>query len=185
MTTHRCSRCGRPLTDPKSIARGMGPVCAKKAGESGSGNDHHTASPLPPGDFHDQPLEGAPPPDESVVLSRPGNEGRFPATNVPHYAVRHSPDGYEWGYGGSGPTDLAMNVVEHFVRQMDDLEAGDTKPAQEGRIHDLTDGIYNFFLREVIASLPREGATLPAADIRSWIRQKTKSLSTQHAHSNA
>ncbi len=25
-----CSRCGRPLTDPRSIDRRMGPVCAKK-----------------------------------------------------------------------------------------------------------------------------------------------------------
>jgi hypothetical protein len=27
-----CSRCGRELTDPQSIARGLGPVCAERAG---------------------------------------------------------------------------------------------------------------------------------------------------------
>lgn len=32
MTRPRCSRCGRPLTDPVSIARGMGPVCAGSGG---------------------------------------------------------------------------------------------------------------------------------------------------------
>lgn len=26
-----CSRCGRPLTDPESIQRGLGPVCAERA----------------------------------------------------------------------------------------------------------------------------------------------------------
>ncbi len=26
----KCARCGRVLTDPRSIARGMGPVCAGK-----------------------------------------------------------------------------------------------------------------------------------------------------------
>jgi len=26
-----CSRCGRELTDPESIARGLGPVCAQRA----------------------------------------------------------------------------------------------------------------------------------------------------------
>lgn len=26
-----CSRCGRELTDPESIARGLGPVCAERA----------------------------------------------------------------------------------------------------------------------------------------------------------
>lgn len=25
-----CSRCGRPLTDPASIARGLGPICAER-----------------------------------------------------------------------------------------------------------------------------------------------------------
>ena len=28
-----CTRCGRPLTDPDSIARRIGPTCAKKVGE--------------------------------------------------------------------------------------------------------------------------------------------------------
>ena len=27
-----CSRCGRPLSNPDSVARGMGPVCAGKGG---------------------------------------------------------------------------------------------------------------------------------------------------------
>ena len=27
--SHRCARCHRPLTDPDSVARGVGPVCAK------------------------------------------------------------------------------------------------------------------------------------------------------------
>lgn len=30
-TTHKCSRCHRTLTDPRSIANGIGPVCARKA----------------------------------------------------------------------------------------------------------------------------------------------------------
>lgn len=29
-TTAKCSRCGRTLTDPKSVAAKLGPVCAKK-----------------------------------------------------------------------------------------------------------------------------------------------------------
>ena len=27
------------------------------------------------------------------------------------HIVRHSPDGFEWGYGGSGPADLALSIV--------------------------------------------------------------------------
>lgn len=27
--------------------------------------------------------------------------------------VRHSPDGFEWGYGGSGPAQLALGILFH------------------------------------------------------------------------
>ena len=30
MKTGKCSVCGRTLTNPESIARGMGPVCYRK-----------------------------------------------------------------------------------------------------------------------------------------------------------
>lgn len=28
-----------------------------------------------------------------------------------HRVVRHSPDGFAWGYGGSGPAELALNII--------------------------------------------------------------------------
>lgn len=32
-----------------------------------------------------------------------------------HHVVYHSPDGFEWGYGGSGPADLALSILaDHF-----------------------------------------------------------------------
>jgi hypothetical protein len=34
MTRATCKRCGRPLRDPVSIARGLGPVCAGSSGSS-------------------------------------------------------------------------------------------------------------------------------------------------------
>jgi hypothetical protein len=32
-------------------------------------------------------------------------------TNVPHSVRHHSPDGFEIGYAGSGPADLALNAL--------------------------------------------------------------------------
>ena len=37
MNKPRCSKCGRPLSNPESIARGMGPVCAGLTGRRGKG----------------------------------------------------------------------------------------------------------------------------------------------------
>ena len=31
------------------------------------------------------------------------------------HRVRHSPDGFEWGYGGSGPADLARSILWDFL----------------------------------------------------------------------
>jgi len=43
---------------------------------------------------------------------------------LPH-RVRHSPDGFEYGYSGSGPSDLARSIVAHFYAVTDaDLDTG-------------------------------------------------------------
>lgn len=168
----RCRRCGRPLTNEDSIARGMGPVCARKEEGTSSSQDG-----LPPSQFADVHLDD-PPLGQAVYLSRTTEGGTVsPGTNVPHLAVRHSPDGFEWGYEGSGPADLAMNIVEAFVREMPEVRSGIQRPCEEGRIDKTTDDLYNFFKREVIAPLPRGGVRLSASDVESWIRQKYEALS--------
>lgn len=50
---------------------------------------------------------------EAIVIRR-GPQGAV-ETNVPHAVVHHSPTGYEYGYGGSGPADLALNIAEIAV----------------------------------------------------------------------
>ena len=85
---------------------------------------------------------------EDVVLWRT-LEGEAHAS-VPH-AARHSPTGIEWGYGGSGPADLALSVL---------LALADQQTA---------DALYHRFKREVVAAVPDEGGVLRAADIRAWV----------------
>ncbi len=40
------------------------------------------------------------------------------STNVPHLGVHHSPSGFEFGYGGSGPADLALNVCQFYLNSI-------------------------------------------------------------------
>jgi hypothetical protein len=35
---------------------------------------------------------------------------------------RHSPDGFQWGYAGSGPADLALSILTHFCDKKDLLQ---------------------------------------------------------------
>ena len=32
-----------------------------------------------------------------------------------HHHLRHSPDGFNWGYGGSGPAELARSILIDFL----------------------------------------------------------------------
>jgi hypothetical protein len=67
--------------------------------------------------------------------------------------VRHSPDGFEWGYGGSGPAELARYLTYGVARhiklprdQWDDLDCEQVK-------------------WEVVARIPQCGGEIPAREI--------------------
>lgn len=72
--------------------------------------------------------------------------------SVPRRWVVHSPDGYSWGYGGSGPADLALNILGLFV-----------PPPEAWRLHQT-------FKFEKLARLSmNQSHVLKAADVRAWI----------------
>lgn len=130
-----CTKCKRRLKNPKSVINGMGPVCyAKSQWEKAAENNHQVLLDVPTDD---------------VILRRTPSGI---ATNVPRRWVYHSPTGFEWGYGGSGPADLALNIL---------LKFGVPKEAAE-RLHQK-------FKFDVVCRIPREGAVIPAADVRQWI----------------
>ena len=76
-------------------------------------------------------------------------------TNVPRRITRHSPDGFEWGYPGSGPADFAFNILSCFVGE---------KTAKCG-------GIYQKFKLDFVAKLPVEGGVIKQEAILEWIAQ--------------
>lgn len=109
---YHCRICGRGLSNPESIRAGIGPICASKMGGG--------AQPEAPGGFEDHEVYSPQPITEGLTFSRiekhPGAREALLVTNVPHVVVSHSPTGYEWGYGGSGPADLALNIAEALLR---------------------------------------------------------------------
>src|SRR2546430_765107 len=61
----------------------------------------------------------------------------------------HSPTGFEWGYGGSGPAQLALALLADHLR--DDDEAVE---------------LHQDFKREVVAGLPVRGWKLTSEQIQ-------------------
>ena len=93
-----------------------------------------------------------------VRLTRPGLHGDVTEARVyldgsplPRRLVLHSPTGFEWGYAGSGPADLALNILALVV-----------SPKEANRFH-------QDFKRERIATMPHDGGRIALLDVRVWL----------------
>lgn len=68
--------------------------------------------------------------------------------------MRHSPDGFSWGYGGSGPSDLARSILWDHLEK----EPGSA--------------MYQAFKWDVIAKLDMEANfVLTAEQVASWVAE--------------
>ena len=45
------------------------------------------------------------------IVCRRGADGTAVVDGIRQSWVWHSPTGFEWSYGGSGPADLALNIL--------------------------------------------------------------------------
>ena len=73
---------------------------------------------------------------------------------APRFDLRtHSPDGFEWGYGGSGPAQLALALAADLL--------GDDEAAL---------GVYQWLKFRVVARLAAEGWTLTEVELGDVIR---------------
>lgn len=66
----------------------------------------------------------------------------------------HSPTGFEWGYGGSGPAQLALALLAHVL--------GNERRAL---------GLYQDFKWAVVANLPSSGWELTEDEILAKVRE--------------
>lgn len=99
--------------------------------------------------------------EDGVVLRR--NTKGEPETNVLWVVTSHSPCGYEWNYGGSGPADLALNIAEHALNALH--YKGNRQKCFKGDCFDLAWAMHQELKWKFIASAPREGTIIPWQDI--------------------
>ena len=90
-------------------------------------------------------------------------------TLLPHI-VHHSPTGFEAGYGGSGPADLALSILAFVIgdeRQTVDIYEGKTCGALAWQLH-------HQFKRDFVAGFEHERWAIRVGQIRQWIADQER-----------
>jgi hypothetical protein len=114
-----CRRCNRVLKTEPYATMGIGKICAGKEARdsSGAGNDDGNSDIHEPYNGGDIFIERVARPTVndtgSIEVNR--NAATGVRTNVPHTIKKHSPTGFNFGYGGSGPADFALNTLIMFT----------------------------------------------------------------------
>jgi hypothetical protein len=108
-------------------------------------------------------------PIENGVILRRDSSGQT-YTNILHLVTHHSPTGYEWGYGGSGPADLALNICEIALNHLG--YEGERVKCWEGDCWDMAWKLHQQFKREFIAVADRDNAILPYQQLVDWVREQ-------------
>lgn len=91
-------------------------------------------------------------PLESGLKFGRGEDGRV-WVNVPWLVKDHSPDGFEFGYGGSGPADLALNALQAFL-QLLGYRGELTGPLWDGnKVYELAWRLHQQFKWDFIAAV--------------------------------
>ncbi|OPX89078.1 MAG: hypothetical protein A4E53_01686 [Pelotomaculum sp. PtaB.Bin104] len=77
--------------------------------------------------------------------------------------INHSPDGFSWGYCGSGPAQLSLAILLVFLPQACALK------------------LYQEFKQEIISTLPSDkDFCLENEEVREWIKKKIKRRKEKH-----
>lgn len=154
----RCGRCNRVLKNPDCIELGFGKICYRKM----TGKAFPGKKSVPTGSkigIRSRTANGkktkvtAAPLFATDIVCRRADDGTA-NVNVPHRIVDHSPAGFEWGYGGSGPAELALNILSLFVGE------------EAAYPH------HQEFKRAFIEAMPEAGGTIKKEAVEEWLRER-------------
>lgn len=116
-----CRRCNRVLKREPYRTLGIGKICAAKeaaerAGKEGADDSGDVYVPYDGGDIFMERI-AAPTLSAGMQLSLAKHTASGIKTNIVRSVVKHSPSGFNFGYGGSGPADAALNILHMFTNK--------------------------------------------------------------------
>ncbi len=91
-------------------------------------------------------------------------------TNIPHRVKHHSPTGMNVGYGGGGPADFALNILQFRLEQLG-FDGKRTKQnwSKEWMFEDLW-GVYQTFKRHFLADADILRGGIDWQDVNDFLR---------------
>ncbi len=105
-----------------------------------------------------------------TVSSGGDNPSRVPLEQV----VCHSPGGFEWGYGGSGPADLALSMATLVIgKERDEVEIGLGK--KSAKVGARAWAVHQYIKTKVIAVLRSDEFRIPLPQIERLIAEFERS----------
>lgn len=87
--------------------------------------------------------------DENGIARVKTSEGELP---VRLDLFNHSPDGYEWGYGGSGPAQLALAILADALKK-----------------DDMAITLHQHFKNHIVANFPHEAWEMSEDHVFGWV----------------
>lgn len=88
-------------------------------------------------------------------------------TNVVRSIIQHSPTGFETGYGGSGPADLALNIL--FALVPAGTDGRESVRCFRGECSHSAWRLHQSFKEAFLAGMDDRGESIPAEIIREWL----------------
>ena len=81
------------------------------------------------------------------------------------HVIVHSPTGFEYGYGGSGPADLALSILADYFGEQPSEYDRNTGNGHCFKFHQP-------FKWKFIASQTAQGFSIRREDIEEWLREE-------------
>jgi hypothetical protein len=96
---------------------------------------------------------------------------------LPH-KCHHSPTGFEWGYGGSGPADLALSILAACV------EEPETVKIYQGKVGARAWALHQDFKRSYVAGWG-DTWSITVGEVRKWASGQADDRDEQYAQTIA
>lgn len=100
-------------------------------------------------------------------------DGRECVTNVPHLVTHHSPCGYQYGYSGSGPADLALDICQWYLEHAGVRFSDGITTCWDGSCYSAAWKLHQPFKFFFLANLDMlKNYSIPFSEIDTWMRME-------------